>query len=147
VIPDGYYAVPDPDEPGAMTYWRARGGRTQPWPAKAWYGPARPLRRDVPTDRDKRSAFISAWNLRYFAWHDRLLAALTADLDGARARFAVFQIRCCSCGRALRDAKSKTFGIGPECRRGESEAVLASVLTPLVAKAHAEALGLREARP
>lgn len=143
MIPDGYYAVPDPDDPGTMTYWRQRtdthGPALTSWPPRARYGPL-VYRRDVPKDPDERRAFAERYHARLAAWMDRVRDALTDDIDGARARFAVFQVRCCVCGRALRDAKSKTLGMGPECRKDEDEAVLAAVLTPAVAKAHAEYL-------
>jgi hypothetical protein len=34
-----YYAVPDPDDPERMTYWRQTSRGRQPWPTKAQYGP------------------------------------------------------------------------------------------------------------
>lgn len=135
--PDGYYALPDPDNAATMTYWRTHNGRLQRWPAKAWYGPARLLKRDAPTDRDAKIAWMRAWNEQYLAWLQRVTAAITADPQTSRARFAAFTIRCCDCGRALTDAKSKTLGVGPECRRGYDEAWLAATLTPVIAEAHA----------
>lgn len=142
-VPDGYYAVLDPDDPTTMTYWRQNTDRhgpvLVPWPPRARYGPAY-LRRDVPKDPAERIEFGRRFQARLSAGMGKARAALTADPDTARARFAVWQIRCCVCGRALSDRKSKVVGVGPECRRGEDEAVLAAVLTPLVARAHAEHL-------
>jgi Family of unknown function (DUF6011) len=33
-------------------------------------------------------------------------------------------VRCCVCGRPLQGTKSREAGVGPECRRGYSEAGL-----------------------
>lgn len=142
-LPDGYYALHDPDDPTTMTYWRqhtdAHGPALVSWPRGALYGPTY-LRRDVPKDREERIEFGRQFQARLSAWMGKARSALTADPDTARARFAVWQIRCCVCGRTLRDRKSKVLGIGPDCRRGEDEAALAAILTPLVAQAHAEHL-------
>lgn len=134
---DGYYAVLDPSTPATMTYWRAHGSRLTAWPAKAWHGPARPLKRDAPADHTERIAWMRAWQERYQAWLEMLHAALDADPGMARRQFAEFATRCCLCGRTLRDEKSKCLGIGPECRRDMSDAALAQLLTPAVAAAHA----------
>ena len=138
-IPDGYYATPDPDNPDTMTYWRARTGHLGHWPAKAWYGPARLLKRDAPTDRDAKIAWMRAWNDSYRSWLQRVTDTVAADPQTCRAVFAALAVRCCDCGRALTDAKSKTLGVGPECRRGYDEAWLAATLTPAIAEAHATA--------
>lgn len=138
-IPDGYYAVPDPDNPQTMTYWRYRNGSGQRWPAKAWYGPPRLLKRDAPTDRDELNAWGRAWNERYFAWHDRVIAAIAAAPDECRARFAALATRCSWCARTLTDEKSKLLGYGPDCRRALQldDGALAETVTPLIAAAHA----------
>jgi hypothetical protein len=137
-IPDGYYATPDPDNADTMTYWRARAGRIERWPAKAWHGPARLLKRDAPADRDAKVAWMRAWNERYLAWLQRVVEAIGSDPQTCRAVFAALTVRCCDCGRVLTDAKSKTLGVGPECRRGHDEAWLAATLTPVIAEAHAK---------
>ncbi|GAB3224241.1 hypothetical protein GCM10027447_12660 [Glycomyces halotolerans] len=55
-LPDGYYAVLDPDgpdEPGgdAWTFWRARYGGIRPYPKHARYGPLPPRRLTDGTSR------------------------------------------------------------------------------------------------
>lgn len=141
MIPDGYYALPDPDNPAVMTYWHAKDGRIQPWPTKAWHGPLRLLKRDMPKDRDRMIAVWREWQARYGAWANRVHDALDGDPHPARARFSAFTTRCFDCGRALTDAKSKTLGLGPDCRGGLDEAWLASVMTPMIAAAHAAHAG------
>ncbi|MFE2941003.1 DUF6011 domain-containing protein [Streptomyces sp. NPDC059255] len=136
-LPDGYYAVLDPADPQTMTYWRARAGELKAWPAGAWHGPARLLKKDAPADRDERVAWMRDWQARYRAWLETLHAALAADPAGARRTFVGFTVRCCLCGRALRDEKSKVLGVGPECRTGLDEHALAALLTPAIATAHA----------
>ncbi|MEU6929017.1 DUF6011 domain-containing protein [Streptomyces sp. NPDC046374] len=148
-VADGYYAIPDPDDPGTMTYWRRirtdRKNALTGWPAKAWYGPPVPRRSDVPVDDAERAAFVAAWSQARRAYLDRIVGTIAEDQVTAGRRFAEFRIRCCRCGRALKDETSKTYGIGPECRSGIPAAVLARYLTPEVGRIHAQALA-EEAR-
>ncbi|MGW6456306.1 DUF6011 domain-containing protein [Streptomyces sp. NPDC055078] len=143
-IEAGYYAVLDPADPGTVTYWRrtrtARTSTLKPWPAKAWYGPAVPLRADVPTEHAARHLFVAAWSRTRRAYLDQVVAAITAGPEVAARCFADLRFRCWSCGRALRDETSKTLGIGPECRTGMDPAVLARYCTPEVGRLHAEHL-------
>lgn len=116
-LPDGFYAVPDPDDPDTMTRWRVDGGGMHPHPAKTWYGPARPLRRDTPGP--KGSPEYVAWMRSYFdewtSWARRVRDAIEANPLTARFHFAESTARCHNCGRALTDGKSRTLGIGPDC--------------------------------
>ncbi|MGW1989652.1 DUF6011 domain-containing protein [Embleya sp. NPDC001921] len=148
-IPDSYYAVHHPDDPGTITYWRRKRTTTTDaltaWPAKAWYGPPIPLRRDVPADPAERDAFVADWSARSLAFLDVVIDAIKADPLAAARRFADFTIRCCQCGRALKDGTSKTYGIGPECRSGMDPALLARYLTPQVGRIHAEHLATDQA--
>lgn len=114
-LDDGYYAIPDPREPAAMTYWRARRGSTTAWPPRTLYGPW-PRRSDAPDDPDERKAFARRVADTYAAWLRQVRAELLADPDSARARFAALAVRCCVCCRTLTDPESKTSGVGPECR-------------------------------
>lgn len=140
-IPDGYYATPNPTNPHTMTYWRARPGRLDPWPARARYAPTL-LKRDVPPalrGRD-RYEWVNAWYAEHVhPWLDTVAAAITADLDGCRARFAALTTRCTECARRLTDNKSKLLGYGPDCRRALhlDDELLAQTVTPLIAAAHA----------
>lgn len=136
-LPDGYYAVLDPSNADTMTYWRARGGRLTAWPAKAWHGPARPLRRDAPADHDERITWMRDWQTKYQAWLQLLQTALQSDPGRARRQFADLTVRCCQCGRLLSDDTSKVVGIGPDCRAGLGSAALAAIFMPPVAAAHA----------
>jgi hypothetical protein len=143
-IADGYYAILDPADTGAMAYWRRVRTPTtsalKPWPAKAWYGPQVPRRKDVPTDRLERAEFIAAWSKTRRAYLDQVVAAIAASPEAAARCFADLCLRCWSCGRALTDETSKTVGIGPECRSGMDPAVLARYCTPEVGRIHAEHL-------
>lgn len=140
VIPDGYYAVPDPDQPDTMTYWRSRYAdhAFTAWPAKATYGPLA-YRKDRPKDHAAAVDWMRAHNERRRAWHERVLAAIGDDPATAAARFAELTTRCLCCGRKLTDAKSKLLGIGPDCRRSArlDDAVLCAHVTPRIAAAHA----------
>lgn len=143
-INEGYYAVHDPADPNTVIYWRrvvtGKVDGLKAWPAKAWYGPAVPRRADVPAERAERARFVAAWSESRRAYMTKVVDAILADPVAAGRRFAEFGIRCCQCARPLRDATSKTVGIGPECRSGMDPAVLARYLTPQVGRIHAEHL-------
>ncbi|RPK76378.1 hypothetical protein EES45_23080 [Streptomyces sp. ADI97-07] len=141
---NGYYATLDPADPATMTYWRVRNSAATPWPAKAWYGPARPLRRDAPADADARIAWLRLWQTGYREWLHTVLDTLDQDPAAARRRFADLSTRCCLCGRALHDDRSKVLGVGPDCREGVSEEMLAQLVTPAIAAAHAAQLAAAE---
>ena len=130
-LPDGFYAVPDPDDESVMTRWRVKGGKWSPHPAKTWYGPARPLRKDAP-DAPGTDAYI-AWMRAHFdqydAWRRRTLAAIEANPLLARWRFAESTAHCNNCGRALTDGSSRLMGIGPDCRDLIPSNLLAAYLT------------------
>lgn len=117
-IPDGYYAVPDPDDAARMTLWRVAGGLMHPSPAGAKHGP-RLLDRDVPPGRGvlDRQEFIRTWHDTVrLPWAQAVRAALAADPEAAGARFAETAVRCRDCGRLLTDEVSKAAGRGPDCR-------------------------------
>lgn len=143
-----YYAVPDPNDPGQMTYWRRdHRGRLTPWPSKARYGPTL-NRSDVPdglTPTDRHQWITDWFRTHRRPWDDAVRAALDADPAQAQAAFAAFAVRCCVCGRRLTDAKSKTVGVGPDCRDGFGEDVLAD-LAVRVGRAHAAALDAEVSR-
>ncbi|WP_284576678.1 DUF6011 domain-containing protein [Streptomyces sp. 2P-4] len=150
-IPEGYYAIPDPDDPATMTYWRRaispKASVLKAWPAKAWNGPAVPRRADVPEDPADRAAFAAAWTESRRVYMTKVIDTILAELDDARRRFSTFAIRCWSCGRTLRDETSKTYGIGPECRSGMDPAALARFCVPAVGRIHVEHLATVEDGP
>lgn len=136
-----YFAVPDPSDPARMTYWRRSNGRLQPWPAKARYGPAL-YRSDLPDglDPQQRQQWIAAWAREHsLPWHAAVRAAIDADPDGCAARFAALTTRCCRCGKQLRDPASKAYGVGPDCRDGWPDTLLAA-MAEAVGRAHADVL-------
>lgn len=141
-MPDiAYYAVPDPIDLGQITYWRRdKAGRVSPWPARAQYGPIL-YKRDVPKGLDdRRPQWIRDWYRdNRQPWQQAIDTAIATEPDLCRARFAIFTTRCCSCGRVLVDPKSKSCGIGPECRTGISAETL-GLLAVLVGRLHAEHL-------
>lgn len=149
-IPDGYYAVPDPTDPEAMTYWRhtstGRRPGLKPWPVKAMYGPVL-YRKDVPPGlrTEQRRDWLQAW-LRdvHHPWHAAIRESIATDPTRAGKRFADMSTRCCSCGRALTEEYSKVVGIGPECRQGLNAALLAQYVTPRVSRAHVQQLAHKE---
>ncbi|BCJ65133.1 DUF6011 domain-containing protein [Polymorphospora rubra] len=132
-----YYAVPDPADPTAMTYWRTGRRGLAMWPPKARYGPLL-FAADVPPGLKglDREAFIRNWAATVRTpWQEAVNAAIEIDPDGCAAMFAVFMTRCCYCGRRLTDPESKAYGIGPECRRGVPAPVLAAMANA-VGRAH-----------
>lgn len=133
-----YFAVPDPDT-GDMTYWyRDRRGSINPWPPKVGrYGPRMPSVAGL--SREDRDAVVRDFVLSTAKpWRERVMACLEANPDEAAARFAVFQSRCCLCSKALTDAKSKVFGIGPDCREGLPASLLGCMAREM-GRIHAQA--------
>jgi Family of unknown function (DUF6011) len=139
-LPDGYYAIDDPHHLEQVTYWRRAQVRSQfgPWPPKARYGPV--LRRsDVPDglSGQARDEWVRRWFTEVREPYDAAVReAIAADPVAAGKRFADLLTRCCLCGRKLSDARSKVYGIGPECRQGISAEVLAAYFVPRVGRAH-----------
>lgn len=140
-----YFAVPDPDDPAVMTYWRRNArGELAPHPLRAAYGPMLYRRGDhdhvVPhTLRGQaRRNWVAYWcrTVRHH-WLARVESAIADDESAAARRFATFCTRCCICGRTLTEESSRAYGIGPECRAGPSDEVLAR-LADAVSRAHAE---------
>ena len=122
-----YYAVPDPNDPIQMTYWRRdERGRLDEWPAKAHYGPQLPVDEltDFPADERRRRALDWYRDVRG-VWHQQVADAIEAAEEECQMRFAKFASRCCLCGRTLTDSTSKVYGIGPDCREGAPESWLA----------------------
>jgi hypothetical protein len=94
-LPEGRFAVPDPDDPGRMTYWRVEsitvsGSKKElrPWPADVRWAPLRP---PYPPDLDKeqRRQWSQDWyDDVYFGWKDAVIAAIAADPQTAADEFA-----------------------------------------------------------
>jgi hypothetical protein len=134
-IPEGYYAIPDPHDPTIVSRWHMtkpdRNGRCHlnPWPPKARYGPALAPRPDFPrdlSDADLRAA-VDEWIRPVQEYRAAVEAAIEADIMGTGARFAAYATRCCFCGRALRDPKSRSYGVGPECGDGLGDEFMAAM--------------------
>lgn len=133
-IPEGYYAIPDPDRAGRMQYWCRKDINTKrgtvpslkPWPPGA-YG--------IQIKGTQR--VISGPMLQ-------IIEAIAADPVTHGKRFADLTTRCCRCSKVLTDARSKTYGIGPECRKGIRAEILARYFTPAVAEAHAATVAEHE---
>lgn len=145
-LPEGLYAIPDPHTPDLFSFWRRHDAKTRrgtrpefaAWPPKARTGPIL-YKADVPADLhgQARAEWVSAWHGKHRApYTAAVVDAIAADLIAAGRRFAALTVRCCQCGRALRDALSKAYGIGPDCRHGVDTEILALYLTPLVGRAH-----------
>lgn len=134
-----YYAVPDPDDPGRMTYWyRNRRGQLKPHPAKAKYGPrcTRAAMEQAGLDFRNRDDVRAWYETVGWPWARAVREAVEADPFTAGLRFARFCTRCCFCGRLLVEPSSKTYGIGPECRQGLPAATLAR-LNEALGRVHA----------
>lgn len=119
-LPDGYYAVPDPDDPSTTTCWRVKndaGGALTPSPTGAHFGPTL-YKRDVPKGLIGRDRAI--WANRWFAevrapWDLRVRAAIAADPEAAGLRFAEHTDHCCRCNQPLTVKASQAMGVGPDC--------------------------------
>ena len=139
-----YFAVPDPLDPGVMTYWyRVKRGRSAgqlaPWPPKARYHPA--TWRDIPKGltADEQREAVLAYYAPVMEARREIALIIDADPDTAAARFAALRTACCHCGKALTDDRSRVYGIDPECRHGTPPALL-DRYAAAVGRAHAELL-------
>ncbi len=138
-----YFATPDPLDAGKVSYWyRAQTGLIQPWPPRRsrW---GQLLKADVPFDKvltpGEYREFVNAHFAKVAAARGQAKTVIEQDPAAASARFAAFTTRCCYCGKALSDQRSKVYGIGPDCRGDVAPAVLAAAMEAVRA-AHGEAL-------
>jgi len=132
LLPDGFYAVLDPDgpeEPGgdAMTLWRVRFGDVMRYPKKALYGPV-VQRQHAPTDPEERWAWFDLCASYYHLWMSRVFDTMRADPVAAQLRFSAHTGRCCVCARVLTGESSRKLGVGPGCRDGLPDGLLRAVL-------------------
>lgn len=124
-IPDGYYAVPDPDNPERLTLWHVDGDHLVASPTSAHYGPVL-HRKDVPAGLSKpdKSRWVANWfETVQRPWRVAVHAAIAADPNAAGALYAKTAVRCRDCGRPLKDETSKAAGRGPDCRAQRASAV------------------------
>ncbi len=136
-----YFAVPDPLDPDRLSYWyrpkRGRdAGKILPWPLRRnRWGVL--LRKDVLAQPvEQRDEYrIVHWK-RVREARQEIADRIEKDPIGCAARFAAAQSICCCCGKGLTDERSKTYGIGPDCRSGINPAVLI-LLIERMAAAHA----------
>lgn len=116
-----YFALPNPDQPDQMTFWRRpEGCHATPHPHRAHYGPTL-LKSDVPKDLrgEAKARWVNGWYQTVaYPWRDRMRAAIDADEATCAARYAVIHERCCCCNRELKDPDSLRVGVGPDCRDG-----------------------------
>jgi hypothetical protein len=114
-----FFAVPDPDAAGIVTYWRTdRSGGLRPWPARLGYdayGPVFARAPGRPADQDLAARQRWYREVRR-PWWDKLEAAIAEDRVGAAARFAAATGRCCCCGQRPGDASATAAGLCPGCR-------------------------------
>lgn len=128
-IPRGYYAIRDPHEPNRITCWlQPKYGRFSVWPPKALVGPFGAANRaDWPRSLDERREVILGLHRQQQEYFAAVRDRIAEDLIDARARFASMYTRCCICGRALDDPKSRMYGIGPDCGEKWSDVALADL--------------------
>jgi hypothetical protein len=135
-IEQRYFAVPDPLDATKVSFWYlpkrgSKKDKLQPWPPREnkwgvlWH-------KDIPEEIRKDEPARQAYALAYFdtvkAARKTIEALICANPDRAAARFSRLAICCCCCGRTLREERSKTYGIGPECRHGASTELLAYLM-------------------
>lgn len=134
-LPEGIFAIHDPDDPASMKYWRRKDTKRgmhvyhsfRRWPAGTIGS--------LLTARDGKDPYV-----RIGGYLARVIEAIAEDPVAAGRRFAQFCDCCCRCGKVLTDPVSKSYGIGPDCRRDISPELLARYLTPQVERLHAQTL-------
>ena len=128
-IPRGYYAIRDPHDTKRITCWsQPKRGQLGVWPPKARVGPMSTITRaDWPQDKEERRQWALDLHRQQREYLDAVRERITEDLTDASARFAAMYTRCCVCGKALDDPKSRMYGIGPDCGRKWSDVALAGL--------------------
>lgn len=118
-IAEGHYAVVDPHDPERVTRWRVKNGAFEAWPVRVRVGPIADInwRADRPRDWRLREQFNEDARAKQRAYLDRVKTVIRERPHEASARYARMSGSCCMCGRALSDAESVGYGIGPECRK------------------------------
>ncbi len=96
-LPDGYYAINDPNHPDHTSTWRKRTHHDTA---------------ELVPDRDTRNRNYGHTR----GWRGAARDAILAAPQEARERYAKIHIRCYWCGRKLTDPESQAAGIGPICR-------------------------------
>ncbi|MGA5552640.1 hypothetical protein [Streptomyces pseudogriseolus] len=67
-LPDGAYAVPDPQDPAVTTLWRVAYGELRPWPPRRRWAP-RPPKADPGLTAEERRARRERWYAEvYWPW-------------------------------------------------------------------------------
>ncbi|MGA5606199.1 helix-turn-helix domain-containing protein [Streptomyces griseoincarnatus] len=67
-LPDGAYAVPDPQDPAVTTLWRVAYGELRPWPPRRRWAP-RPPKADPSLTAEERRARRERWYAEvYWPW-------------------------------------------------------------------------------
>lgn len=67
-LPDGAYAVPDPQDPAVTTLWRVAHGELHPWPPRRRWAP-RPPTQDPALTPEERRARRERWYAEvYWPW-------------------------------------------------------------------------------
>ncbi|MDQ7910783.1 hypothetical protein RB614_40460 [Phytohabitans sp. ZYX-F-186] len=89
-VPDGHYAVPDPDDPARLTLWSVCAGVARDYPETARWRPTPPPI-EGPS-KDARQAIRQDWYDRvYFPWRAAVAVAIERDPEGAAAAFVAAQ--------------------------------------------------------
>jgi hypothetical protein len=102
-LPDGSYAIPDPDRPWDMTFWTVTSGGLTPWPLSAQYGPIRP----PYSDPDSRTFQLANFK-QLVTQHRQLVAAAIAENPTEAAdRFTVLTSRCHNCRKQHKASELK----------------------------------------
>jgi hypothetical protein len=132
------YAIPDPLDPGKVSYWYRpeRGqekGKLLPWPPQRNKWGQRLYRKDLPVPGEPSSspanrAFAAAFWDRVREARETAIAEIEANPELAAARFARYCKCCCACGKVMWEERSVVYGIGPECRRGASPEFLSRMI-------------------
>ena len=143
-----YFAIPVPLDESKVSYWyRPKNSATvKPWPPRrSKWGVL--WSKDVPSDLRKgtpeRRAFVNAHYARVAAAARTANEVIAADPNRAAGRFAALAIRCACCGRGLTDDRSKTYGVGPECR-SDLPTGLVDALAEMVRAVYGEGLAVPE---
>lgn len=86
-LPDGAYAVPDPQDPAVTTLWRVAYGELRPWPPRRRWAP-RPPKADPGLTVEERRARRERWYAEvYWPWKLAVVEEIRRAPESAAALF------------------------------------------------------------
>ncbi|WP_239404665.1 hypothetical protein [Frankia sp. Cj3] len=141
-----YFAVPDPLDPGQMSYWYRpvsgrKAGQVVPWPSRSSWSALRriPAAFDETVAPGPYRAYVRSHHVAVGVALGQVDVLVERGPVGAAARFAALTGRCCRCGRKIRRADERGVSCGVDAaHRTDMSAEILGLLIDAVRAAHGE---------